>query len=270
MRFKKYIFLLLTMFLVSYSVFSKEWRNIPYVSHNSETNAYLIERGVLDIYCPEDNEKRPVIIWFHGGGLRSGEKNLPQRLLNQGVCVVSPNYRLYPKVKSPSYIEDAASAVAWVYKNIQNYGGDPSKIILSGHSAGGYLALMVGMDTQWLAKHDINVNNLAALVPFSGHTVTHFTIREERGIKGEQPIVDALAPLFHVRKDAPAITLITGDRTLELLGRYEENAYFERMMKANGHQATRILELDGYGHDMVEPALPLLLQIAKAYEQNGG
>lgn len=171
---------------------------------------------------------------------------------------------MYPKVNAPSYIEDAASAVAWVYHNIQNYGGDPNKIIVSGHSAGGYLALMVGMDIQWLAKHNVNANKLAALVQFSGHTVTHFTVREERGIKGEQPIIDALAPLFHVREDAPAITLITGDRKLELLGRFEENAYFERMMKVNGHKATQIFELDGYGHDMVEPALPLLLQIAKA------
>lgn len=265
MKIKKHIFLLLTALVVNSTAYSKEWIDVPYVNQ-SETNTYLIERGVLDIHCPKDNKKLPVIIWFHGGGLRAGEKALPQRLLNQGVCVVSPNYRLYPKTKVPGYIEDAASAVAWVFKNIQSYGGDPKKIIVSGHSAGGYLALMVGMDIQWLAKHHINANKLAELVPFSGHTITHFTVREERGIKGEQPIIGAFAPLFHVRKDAPPITLITGDRELELLGRYEENAYFERMMKVNGHNATQILELDGYGHDMVEPALPLLLNIAKGYK----
>lgn len=265
MKFKKYIFLLLTTLTMSNVAYSKEWLDVPYVS-KSETNSYLIERGVLDIFCPEENKNLPVIIWFHGGGLKAGEKEMPHRLLNQGVCVVSPNYRLYPKIKAPSYIEDAASAVAWVYKNIQRYGGDPEKIILSGHSAGGYLALMVGMDTQWLEKHNINANILAELVPFSGHTITHFTVREEHGIKGEQPIIDAFAPLYHVRKNAPPITLITGDRELELLGRYEENAYFERMMKINGHKTTQLLELDGYGHNMVEPALPLLLKIAKRYE----
>ncbi|QTL34359.1 alpha/beta hydrolase [Pseudoalteromonas viridis] len=262
---KIHILLLLAALMMSSSVYSKQWLNISYVP-KSETDAYLIERGVLDIFCPKDKQNQPVIIWFHGGGLRAGEKTLPQRLLNQGVCVVAPNYRLYPKIKAPGYIEDAASAVAWVFKNIENYGGDPGKIILSGHSAGGYLALMVGMDTQWLAKHNINVNRLAELVPFSGHTITHFTVRDERGIKGEQPIIDELAPLYHVRKDAPPITLITGDRELELLGRYEENAYFARMMKVNGHKATQIFELDGYGHNMVEPALPLLLNIAKKYE----
>ncbi|TMP38174.1 alpha/beta hydrolase [Pseudoalteromonas rubra] len=262
---KTHLFLLLTTLVASSAVYSKEWFNIPYVNQN-ETDAYLVERGVLDIHCPKGTQNQPVIIWFHGGGLRSGEKALPKRLLNQGVCVVSPNYRLYPRIKAPSYIEDAARAVAWVFKNIKNYGGDPSKVILSGYSAGGYLALMVGMDTQWLAKHNINASRLAALVPFSGHTITHFTVRDERGIKGEQPIIDAFAPLYHVRKDAPPITLITGDRELELLGRYEENAYFERMMKVNGHTATQIYELDGYGHNMVEPALPLLLNIARKYE----
>lgn len=257
--------IILTAVVISSQAYSKEWFNVPYIN-DRETNAYLIERGVLDIHCPDNLKGVPVIIWFHGGGLRAGEKAFPKRLLNNGVCVVSPNYRLYPKIKAPAYIEDAANAVAWVLKNISKYGGDPQKIIVSGHSAGGYLALMVGMDIKWLAKHNVNANKLAELVPFSGHTITHFTVREERGIKGEQPIIEALAPLFYVRNDAPPVTLITGDRELELLGRYEENAYFYRMMKVNGHDSTQIIELDGYGHDMVEPALPLLLNIAKGYE----
>ena len=68
-----------------------------------------------------------------------------------------------------------------------------------------------------------------------------------------------MAPLFHVRANAPAMLLITGDRDLELLGRYEENAYFYRMMKIVGHPDVTLMELDGYGHDMVYPAMPLLL-----------
>jgi hypothetical protein len=101
------------------------------------------------------------------------------------------------------------------------------------------------------------------LIPFSGHTITHFTVREERGIKGTQPIIDDLAPLYHVRSDAPPLLLITGDREKELLGRYEENAYMMRMMKVAGHQNTRIMEMDGYGHGMTYPAFPLLLEEVK-------
>jgi len=198
-------------------------------------------------------------VWFHGGGLTSGEKELPEALKNKEICIVGVNYRLYPKIKAPVYIEDAAAAVAWVFNNIESFGGDSSLIFLSGHSAGGYLASMVGMDKKYLAAFDIDANRIAGLIPFSGHTITHFTVREERGIDGKQPIIDSMAPLYFVRADAPPLILITGDRELELLGRYEENAYMMRMMKVAGHKDTRIMEMEGYGHGMTYPAFPLLL-----------
>lgn len=176
------------------------------------------------------------------------------------MAVVAVNYRLYPKVKAPVYIEDAAASIAWVFRNIEKYGGDPSLIFISGHSAGGYLASMVGYDKKYLARHDIDANEIAGLIPFSGHTITHFTVREERGIDGKQPIIDDLAPLYHVRADAPPTLLITGDRELELLGRYEENAYFYRMLRVAGHQDVKIYEMDGYGHGMTAPAFPLLVK----------
>ena len=90
-------------------------------------------------------------------------------------------------------------------------------------------------------------------------TITHFTVREERGIPGTQPVVDSLAPLFHVRPDAPPLLLITGDRELERFGRYEENAYLMRMMKVASHKETNLYELQGYGHNIVLPAFLLLL-----------
>jgi hypothetical protein len=108
--------------------------------------------------------------------------------------------------------------------------------------------------------HKIDANNIAGLIPFSGQTITHFTVRAEQDIPGEQPIIDSLAPLFHIRKDAPPLLLITGDRELELLGRYEENAYLMRMMKVIGHKETVLYEMDGYGHSMTHPAFPLLIK----------
>ena len=100
------------------------------------------------------------------------------------------------------------------------------------------------------------------------------TVREERGIPATQPVVDVLAPLYHVRADAPPMLLITGDRELEMLGRYEENAYMMRMMKVAGHTQTRLMELDGYGHGMTYPAYPLLInevnRIVKERSETGG
>lgn len=233
--------------------------NIAYRT-NLEQDPYMQERCRLDVYYPKNQKDFPTVIWFHGGGLEKGNKDIPQELKGKGIAVVAANYRLSPQVKAPAYIEDAAAAVAWTFQNIERFGGNDDKIFVSGHSAGGYLTCMVGLDKSWLDKYQIDADRIAGLVPFSGQTVTHFTIRKERGIPDTKVIIDSLAPLNHTRSDAPPLLLITGDRELELLGRYEENAYLARMMKVCGHKHTQLLELDGYDHGgMAAPAHPLLL-----------
>ena len=237
--------------------------NILYRTGGNLTD-YMKERCRLDVYHPVGKEGYPTIVWFHGGGLKAGNRSVPPGLKKKGVAVISANYRLHPRVKSPAYVEDAAAAVAWTIKNIIKYGGSPKRIFVSGHSAGGYLTSMVGLDKRWLARHDVDADQLAGLIPYSGHTITHFTVRSERGIDGKQPIIDDMAPLYHVRKDCPPLLLITGDRELEMLGRYEENAYMWRMMQVVGHSDTTILELDGYNHgQMADPAHPLLLRFVR-------
>ena len=245
----------------------KTYRTIQNISYYPEKvsgqDKYIAERCKLDIYYPEKTTGATVVVWFHGGGLSGGEKELPAALRNKDICVVGVNYRLTPKVQVNDCVNDAAAAVAWVFENIEKYGGDPNRIFVSGHSAGGYLAAMVGLDKSRLGLYGIDANKIAGLVPFSGQMITHFAERNSRGIKDTQPIVDALAPLFHVRADAAPMLLITGDRELEMLGRYEENAYMMRMMKVCGHKNTRLLEIQGYGHVMGDPAFPLLLQFIR-------
>ncbi len=224
-------------------------------------NAYISERCVLDVYYPEHVKSFPTVVWFHGGGLTGGEKFIPNELKEKGIAVVAVNYRLSPKVKNPAYIDDAAAAVAWVFKHIGDYGGDPSKVYAAGHSAGGYLVAMIGLDKSWLATYDEDADKLAGIIDFSGHAVTHMTIRGEQGIKDTQPVVDEYAPLYHVRKDAPLLVLVSGDRELELLGRYEETAYFYRMMKVVGHGNVHLYELDGFDHGaMAAPGFHILLR----------
>jgi acetyl esterase/lipase len=237
--------------------------DVPYKT-GAGLSEYEQERCRLDVYTPSNGSDFATVVWFHGGGLTGGNKSIPEGLKRQGIAVVAANYRLSPKVKSPAFIEDAAAAVAWTLKNIEQFGGSRKKVYVSGHSAGGYLTSMIGLDRRWLAAHDIEADELAGLVPYSGHTITHFTVRAERGIDGKQPIVDDLAPLFHVRKDAPKLLLITGDRDMEMLGRYEENAYFWRMMQEVGHPNTELYELEGFNHgQMAEPAHPLLLRFMR-------
>ena len=237
-------------------------KDIAYYPDSIKTkDAYIASQCKLDLYYPKGLNNFSTIVWFHGGGITGGSKEIPKQLMDKGYAVIGVGYRLSPKVTAPAYIEDAAAAVAWVFQHIKNYGGNDQLIFISGHSAGGYLGMMITLDKKYLAKYGIDANKIAALIPFSGQCITHFTIRKEKGIKETQPVIDEYAPLYHVRNDAPPTVLITGDRELELFGRYEENAYMARMMKLAGHKQTTLYELQGFDHGgMAEPAFPLLLK----------
>lgn len=234
----------------------KEVFDIPYTN---KTCAYAKERLKLDIHYDEEGKNLPVIVWFHGGGLTQGEKEIPKKLKDKGFVVVGVNYRLLPNVCIDKTLDDAAESLAWVTKNIGKYGGDSKKIVVSGHSAGGYITLMLALDRKWLARYGVDANDMAGYVPFSGQAISHFSYRKMLGIDNLQPTIDEYAPLFWVRKDCPPMELIVGDRELELFGRYEENAYLWRMMKLIGNSTTNIYELDGHDHGgMVAPGFNIL------------
>tara|TARA_B100000780_G_scaffold158012_1_gene110510 strand:- start:299 stop:1150 length:852 start_codon:yes stop_codon:yes gene_type:complete len=262
---KKYlcIFIFCLFFIKSFAQEKIEYKTetaIPYYNKDLiNGNNYMKEMSVFDFYYPTNLNDFPTILWFHGGGLTEGKREIPEYLKNRGFAVIGVGYRLSPKVKAVECVKDAAAAVAWAFKNIEKYGGNRSLIFVSGMSAGGYLTYMVGLDKSYLAIHDINANQIAGLVPFSGHAITHFTVRKEMGISGKQPIIDKMAPLYYVREDASPLLIITGDRNIEMLGRYEENAYMMRMMKVAGHKEVRIFELDGSNHGQMKySGLPLL------------
>ena len=232
-------------------------KDIPYRIPNGDKN--IEAKCKLDLYLPINQKNYATVIWFHGGGLTGGEKEVPEQIKQKGFAVVAAGYRLSPSVAGKVCIEDAAAAVAWTVKHLPNKGASPHKFFISGHSAGGYLASMIVLDKGYLKPFEIDPDKFAGLIPFSGHSITHFTIRKERGLQETQAQVDEFAPLFHVRKDAPPILLLSADREKELLGRYEESAFFWRMLKEAGHKDVTLLELQGYNHgNMVPPGLPLL------------
>lgn len=270
MKFKLFVLFLFVSIAGHSQQYTTE-RDINYYEEAINKNdAYIASQCKLDIYYPKNKKDFATIVWFHGGGITAGSKELPRALMEKGYAVVGVGYRLSPKVKAPAYIEDAAAAIAWVFNNIGKYGGSTKLIFVSGHSAGGYLGMMVGLDKKYLSKYGIDANQIAGLIPFSGQVITHFTVRKEKGIKETQPIIDEYAPLYHVRNDAPPLLLITGDREMELFGRYEENAYLARMMKLAGHKKTKLYELEGFDHGgMAEPAFPLLLKEMAAIIKGG-
>lgn len=268
---KKIFFLLLLMasiFVNAQQKYAVEKDIHYYPDAVNKIDKYTDSQCTLDIYYPKDSKNFATIVWFHGGGLTGGSKEIPNALLEKGFAVIGVGYRLSPKVKAPVCIEDAAAAIAWAFQNIERYGGRTDLIFLSGHSAGGYLTMMVGLDKKYLAKYDIDANRIAGNIPFSGHTITHFTIRKEMGMNDIQPLIDKYAPLYFVRQDAPPLVLVTGDPEMELLGRYEENAYMWRMMKLAGHKRTTLYKLEGFDHGaMAEPAFPLLIKEVNAIKK---
>lgn len=253
---------ILTLFLTLVSVLPTQADNYTTkadISFTAKEDPYSKERLKLDILYPDGAEGRPTVVWFHGGGLTGGRKEIPAELKEAGYIVIAPNYRLIPNVGVNECIDDAAEAVAWAFDNAERLGGDRSKIFVAGHSAGGFLTSMLGLDKDRLTKYGIDADSIAGLIPFSGQVITHFADRKSKGIGELTPYVDENAPLFHVRKDCAPYIIVTGDAETELYGRYEENLYMWRMMKLAGHPDVKIFKLDGYNHgDMARPAFHIL------------
>ena len=251
------VLLILSMFCAIVS--AQTYRQVNDISYTHKTDSYSLERLKLDVYYPENIADRPVVVWFHGGGLEGGNKEIPSQLREKDILVVGVNYRLLPQVTVKETLDDAAEAVAWVFRHIADYGGDPRKIVVSGHSAGGYLSMMLCLDKQWLGAYGIDADSVMMYVPFSGQGITHFNVRKMQGIPPLQATIDEYAPLYWVRGDCPPMVLICGDRELELFGRYDENQYLARMMKLAGHQHTYLYEIDGHGHNgMIAPGFHIL------------
>jgi acetyl esterase/lipase len=236
----------------------------PSPGYTTET-AVLYQPGVekceLDFYYPVGVKGFPTIVYYHGGGLMGGKRSIPPQLKDRGWGVVGVSYRLSPEVRHPAYIEDAAAALAWTFKNVESRGGDPSKIFVVGISAGGYLAAMIGLDKSYLAKHDIDADRIAAIISVSGQMITHQTIRKEQGIEpsNHRPTIDQYAPLYHMRKEAPPTYCITGGWGQDMLMRAEENLYFVSMMKLIGHPDVSHVVMEDANHTKVcKEAWPLV------------
>lgn len=258
---KKILFVLLVA-LTAFSASARSYKWETDVFYKGKPDAYTEKMCRLDIAYEEGTTGRPVIVWFHGGGLTEGWRHIPETLLRDGAVVVGVGYRFVTEVSLSETLDDAAASVAWVLANISGYGGDLSKIYLAGHSAGGYLVSMLGLNKKLLAKYGIDPDKqIAALAPYSGQVITHFAQRRKQGLSDLTPTIDEFAPLYYVRGNAAPMLVISGDRELELFGRYEENAYFVRMMRLNGHKDITFHEVDGFDHGgMADPAHLLLLK----------
>ena len=143
--------------------------DVPYVENGDR-------RQVLDVYTPERaaDGSLPVMFWIHGGGWQAGDKSdvalKPKVLTERGFVFVSTNYRLLPDVEMDVLIRDVAKSLGWVHRNIAEYGGDPKRIFVGGHSAGAQLAALISIDDRYLKEEGVSFDVLKGCVPVDGDT----------------------------------------------------------------------------------------------------
>jgi len=174
------------------------------------------ERRKLDIYGPPVPGTAPVAVFLYGGSWDSGRRGdygwAGRAIAAQGFVTVVPDYRVYPETRFPGFVEDCAQAVRWVVGNIARYGGDPSRIVLIGHSAGAYNAAMLALDRRWLTAAGVDPTVVKAFAGLSGPyaflpldgPITQRTFGEVADLPATQPAV-------YARADAPAAFLATGE-----------------------------------------------------------
>lgn len=125
----------------------------------------------LDVYAPLDAADAPVAVWVHGGGWTRGDKsggagtNLINTFVRAGWLVAALNYRLAPAARFPDYPTDVAAGIAWIHRHAHEFGGDPTRLVLIGHSAGAHLVALVGTDASYLREHGLALSDLAAVIP---------------------------------------------------------------------------------------------------------
>jgi arylformamidase len=142
-------------------------RNIPYADPAHE-------RQMLDVYSPRGAKNLPVVFWIHGGGWETGDKASvqikPQAFVEKGFVFVSTNYRLLPDVDMATIIGDVAKSIRWVHDHIAEYGGDPERLLVMGHSAGAQLAALVSIDDRYLKAEGLSLGIIKGCVPVDGDT----------------------------------------------------------------------------------------------------
>ncbi len=142
-------------------------RDVPYASPEHE-------RQVLDVYAPPGAKGRPVVFWIHGGGWQTGHKGQvgrkPQAFTDAGFVFVSINHRLLPQVTMDVIIRDVARAMRWVHDHVAEYGGDPERVLVMGHSSGGQLAALTCTDDRYLRAEGLSLALIKGCVPVDADT----------------------------------------------------------------------------------------------------
>lgn len=214
-------------------------------------------RKKLDVYTPANPQgPAPVLFFIYGGGWKNGAREgyefVGRAFAAQGFVVVIADYRLYPEVTYPAFLEDNAEALKWVEDNIATYGGDVQRLFLAGHSAGAYNAVMLGLDPSFLREFGVTVP-IRAIAGISGpYDFYPFEYGEVINSFGSAPNPEGTQPVNLVTADAPPMLLASG--TSDWIVRVQNTEHLAQRLKDQGVWVTEKY-YTGFGH--MEPVISI-------------
>lgn len=212
---------------------------------------YNKDNLLLDLYTP-DNEGFTTIVYFHGGGISSGDKacldtiKIACQFVKAGYAFASVNYRLYPNAKFPEYVIDCADAVSFIKENITRYGGS-NTIIVSGQSAGAWLAAMLMLDKHYLLDKGVDPLSISGWIIESGQMTTHFNIIDiEDKMNPFIQRIDQRAPIYFVDENTKFSKALFFYYDNDMPMRKEQNILLYKTIKYFNDKADiEIKELNG-------------------------
>jgi acetyl esterase/lipase len=221
-------------------------------------------RQTLDIYAPVPRRAHaPTIVFFYGGNWQEGDKSsyrfVGAALAANGVVAIIPNYRVYPEVRFPGFVEDGARVVRWAHDHAIEFGGTPGRMVLMGHSAGAHIAAMLTYDRQWLAAVNLDPDrDMRGLVGLAGpYDFLPLHSDTLKIIFGPEDRLAATQPINFVEAGAPPAFLATGrDDDIVDPGNATRLA---RRVDATGGTVT-VTVYNGIGHRLLIGAFALPLR----------
>jgi acetyl esterase/lipase len=225
-------------------------------------------RGLLDVYAPSNAAEAPLVVFFYGGGWEDGNRAdyrfAAMALAKRGIVTMVPDYRLYPDVRFPDFIDDGARAVRWARRNATEFGADPGLIFLVGHSAGAYIAAMLALDHTRLDP--ASAQALAGMVglagpydflPLQSDVLKRIFAPAGGDLRASQPIA-------YARGDATPMLLVTGLRD-KTVNPDNSRKLATRIRALGGRAETRFYK--HIDHTLVMGAFsPLLRPIAPSFK----
>jgi acetyl esterase/lipase len=205
----------------------------------------------LDVYTSHSTRNAPTIVFFYGGRWTNGSKEeyefVGQTLASRGFVVVIPDYRKYPYVRFPAFVEDSARAVRWARDNASRYGGSPDRVFVMGHSSGAHIAAMLALDAEFLKAVGMSQENLRGMIGLAGaYDFMPITAPDLRDMFSPPEKFALSQPIYYVDGRNPPLFLVHGENDEDAKVKNTRNLA-EAVKKANGPVETLIYNKLSHG-----------------------